>query len=252
MSPKLLKRAALMAQSAYEPDTALIAAGALKFENKRTSTVAYLLRQAHRQWLIWRGTDGSIKDWIHNLAIIPIRLRGGTWIHGGFYLAHRSVWADIKKELDPKKPLVVVGHSLGGALAETTVLRLKNAKKEGFKKRFTQIDMVAFGKPNLFFRFQRRKKAELSFAGFKTHLSVVNSSDLVARIPRFGYRPARNQTQLWFGPDDDIINPTTAVKREHWDLSSSITDHGIQGYCSRMKSFCNSSIVATLSSKMRE
>lgn len=251
MTPKMLRRAALMAQAAYEPDDALMDAGALKFENKRTSTVAYLLRQEHRQWLIWRGTE-SAKDWIFNLAIIPIRTRGGSWIHGGFYLAHRSVWKDIKKELDVDKPLVVVGHSLGGALCEATVLRLKNAKKEGFKKRFVRIDLVAFGKPNLFFRFQRRKNAELSFTGFKTHLSVVNSSDLVARIPRFGYRPARNQTQLWFGPDDDIINPTTSVKREHWDLSSSITDHGIKGYCSRMTTFCDSSSVATLSSKLRE
>ena len=250
MSPKLLRRAALMAQAAYE-DADLMAAGAIKFENKRTSTVAYLLRQEHRQWLIWRGTEAA-KDWIFNLAIIPIRIRGGSWIHGGFYLAHRSVWKDIKRELDVDKPLVVVGHSLGGVLAESTVLRLKNAKKEGFKKRFVQIDLIAFGKPNLFFRFQRRKKAELSFAGFKTHLSVVNSSDLVARLPRFGYRPALNQLQLWFGPDDDIINPTTALKREHWDLSASITDHGIKGYCSRMTTFCESSTVATLSSKMRE
>ena len=250
MTPKMLRRAALMAQAAYE-DADLMAAGALKFENKRTSTVAYLLRQEHRQWLIWRGTE-SAKDWIYNLAIIPIRIRGGSWIHGGFYLAHRSVWSDIRKELDPDKPLVVVGHSLGGALSEVTVLRLKNAKKEGFKKRFARIDLMAFGKPNLFFRFQRRKNAEMSFTGFKTHLSVVNSSDLVARIPRFGYRPARNQTQLWFGPDDDIINPTTALKREHWDLSASITDHGMDGYCSRMTTFCESSTVATLSSKLRE
>ena len=252
MTPTMLRRAARMSRAAYEPDDALMTAGAIKFENKRTSTVAYLLRQERQQWLIWRGTDGSIKDWIYNLAIIPIRLRGGSWIHGGFYLAHRSLWADIKKELEPDQPLMVIGHSLGGALAETTVIRLKNAKREGFKKQFTQINMIAFGKPNLFFRFQRRKNAELSFAGFKTHLSVVNSSDLVARIPRFGYRPALNQTQLWFGPDNDIINPTTAVKREHWNLSSSLRDHRMEGYCSRMNEFCESPLVATLSSKMRE
>ena len=124
-----------MAHAAYEPETSagidLMAEGAIKFENKRTSTVAYLLRQEHRQWLIWRGTE-SAKDWIFNLGIIPIRIRGGSWIHGGFYLAHKSVWSDIKRELDVDKPLVVVGHSLGGALSEATVLRLKDAKKEGF------------------------------------------------------------------------------------------------------------------------
>ena len=244
-----------MAHAAYEPETSagidLMAEGAIKFENKRTSTVAYLLRQEHRQWLIWRGTE-SAKDWIYNLAIIPIRIRGGSWIHGGFYLAHKSVWKDIKKELDVDKPLMVVGHSLGAALSETTVLRLKDAKKEGFKKRFVRIDLIAFGKPNLFFKYQRSKKAQLAFPGFKTQLSVVNSSDVVARVPRLGYRPALNQTQLWFGPDCDMIDPETSVKREHWDLSSSITDHGMDGYCSRMTTFCESSSVATLSSKLRE
>ena len=239
---KILQKAADMARDAYN-DTII---GTIKYENKRTSMVAFLKHDhgANEDWLIFRGTD-SIKDWAFNLNFLPVRIQG-SWIHCGFWLAHRSLWKDIRKDLNPAKRLVIVGHSLGAAMGECSVLMLK-------KQNFKHIDLITFGKPNLFAKWQRKKQAQLDFPAFKKQLSVVNSSDVVARVPRVGYRAALNQTQLWFGPKSDIVNPPSETKRKEWDLSESITDHGMDGYCSRTTAFLKrKKKVAALSSKLRE
>ena len=63
---KILQKAADMARDAYN-DTII---GTIKYENKRTSMVAFLKHDhgANEDWLIFRGTD-SIKDWAFNLKI---------------------------------------------------------------------------------------------------------------------------------------------------------------------------------------
>ena len=238
-----LLKAANLAREAYQ-DTI---PGAIKYENKRTSMVAFLIRDygKNEDWLVFRGTD-SIKDWAYNFNFLPVRVQG-SWIHCGFWLAHRSIWKKIRKDLNPARRLVVVGHSLGGALAEASVLMLK-------RELFKHIDLYAFGKPNLFAKFQRDKQAQLDFPAFKRQVSVVNSSDVVARVPRIGYRAALNQTQLWFGPKGrDVINPVAPLKKREWEISESIKDHGMDGYCLRMEAFLKrKKKVGALSSKLRE
>lgn len=238
-----LQKAAQMARDAYN-DTI---PGGIKYENKRTSMVAFLVRDYGKDedWLVFRGTD-SIKDWAYNFNFLPVRVQG-SWIHCGFWLAHRSIWKDIRKDLNPAKKLKIVGHSLGGALAEASILMLK-------RQNFKHIDLYTFGKPNLFAKFQRDKQAQLDFPAFKKQVSVVNSSDVVARVPRLGYRAALNQTQLWYGPKGrDKINPASAIKKKEWDLSDSIKDHGMDGYCLRTESFLKrKKNVAALASKLRE
>ena len=238
-----LQKAAEMARDAYQDTLGT----AIKYENPRTSMVAFLTRDygTNEDWLVFRGTD-SIKDWAYNFNFLPVRVQG-SWIHCGFWLAHRSIWKDIRKDLNPAKKLKIVGHSLGGALAEASVLMLK-------KQNFKHIDLYTFGKPNLFAKFQRDKQAQLDFPAFKKQVSVVNSSDVVARVPRIGYRAALNQTQLWFGPNGrDAVDPSTETKRKEWDLSESISDHGMDGYCVRMEAFVKrKKKVAALASKLRE
>jgi predicted lipase len=238
-----LQKAANLAREAYNETIA----GAIKYENKRTSMVAFLERDQgnSEDWLVFRGTD-SIKDWAYNFNFLPVRVQG-SWIHCGFWLAHRSLWKKIRKDLNPAKKLKIVGHSLGGAMAEASVLMLK-------KQNFKHIDLYAFGKPNLFAKFQRDKQAQLDFPAFKKQVSVVNSSDVVARVPRIGYRAALNQTQLWFGPEGvNAIDPESSTKRKQWDMSESISDHGMDGYCMRMEAFLKrKKKVAALASKLRE
>jgi len=237
---KNLKNAALLCKQAYKsgiPKT-------LKIENKKTSMVAFLKREKNANWLVFRGTD-SLKDWAYNANFLPVRVQG-SWIHCGFWLAHRSIWKEIRKELDPQKKLIVTGHSLGGALAEISILYL-------MRKGFKNVDLITFGKPNVFAKWQRGKQARLNGEGFKVQLSVVNGSDVVARIPRIGYRAALNQTQLWFAENEDFVDPTPEMKKDQWEMFSSVSSHDMSKYCERVDDFLESGfLVATLTSSLRE
>ena len=69
---EMLTRAAQLAEAAYN-DTI---PGAQKFENKRTSTTAFLIRnpQKGEDWVVWRGTSDR-RDWLFNflLLFIPVK-----------------------------------------------------------------------------------------------------------------------------------------------------------------------------------
>lgn len=70
--------------------------------------------------LAFRGTD-SVIDWIRDAAWRPFRDRDLGWCHGGFLLGSAAVDARIEYGA---RPLVLAGHSLGGAVALALGARL--------------------------------------------------------------------------------------------------------------------------------
>ena len=166
---EMLTRAAQLAQAAYD-DTI---PGAQKFENKRTSTTAFLLRnpQKGEDWVVFKGTAEK-KDWAFNLLFFFIPVKK-AWIHLGFYLAQQGVWKDIRQQLNPANKTVLVGHSLGGACAEVSAHMCRE---------FSDLHLFAFGKPNTFSKFKKCRMDHL-----KSFYSIVHGSDVVARIPRVGF-----------------------------------------------------------------
>ena len=195
-----------------------------KIESKWTSTTAFFVKTKALDILCFRGTQ-QIRDWLFNLSAIPVPY-AGRLCHGGFVAAHASVWGKIKKEIDPKKKLLITGHSLGGALAELSVAKLY--------KTHPHISLVTFGKPNTFFK------------GFKTpfslqgQISVVAGSDLVARIPRLCYGPSVSQSMLYFANSgDDFINPPPALKKRDFYRAKKevISDHFMPEYQKRLTKY---------------
>src|SRR6056300_1590343 len=86
--------------------------GATKVECERTSTTAFVHRTPHLDIVVFRGTQ-QMRDWMYNVLSFP-RPYKGRLCHAGFVRAHRSVWPEIRKLLDPAKKLLICGHSLGG------------------------------------------------------------------------------------------------------------------------------------------
>jgi hypothetical protein len=217
---ELLIRSAQLAGQSYDNVT-----GALKFENKRTDTTCFVLQTTDCDYVIWRGTE-SKRDWLYNLLFIPRPVQK-AWIHMGFYRAQQGVWKDVRKVLNPAKKTVQIGHSLGGACAEISCL---------LSREFQKLHLITFGKPNTFARFRKCRMDHL-----KTQYSVVHGSDIVARIPRFGYRPSTgtNLKQLWFANNGlDFINPDVKIKKQDWKVGESVSDHMMGGYQERMDAFC--------------
>lgn len=204
------QEAASLALAAYKDEID----GAIKIENKLTSTVAFVKITPECNYLIFRGTN-SIGDWLFNLSAFPAYYNR-RWTHGGFALAHKSVWKRILKLLDPKKKTLITGHSLGGALAELSAWACKD---------FEDVTMITFGKPQVFVRGSKKKMDH------DVQISYVSGSDVVTRIPKFGYRPDANQDLVYFDNWGQVfLNPPKGYVSNDFGLGDSISDHSMNSY----------------------
>ena len=221
---QLLTRAAQLAEAAYDDNIP----GAKKIENPKTSTTAFFLRGDTIDYLTIRGTQkGFTRDWLFNALAIPYPVKGAL-IHLGFYLHLKGILKDVHKELNPAKRLVLTGHSLGGGACETLAHLCREHK--------APVSLICWGKPNLFSRLKRCRLDHL-----RHHYSFVHGSDIVARIPRYGFRPSTgNQLkQVWFSNEGTtFITPSTQMKRADWALMNSVSDHGMARYRSRLAQWC--------------
>ena len=116
------------------------------------------------------------------------------------------------------------GHSLGGALAELSVAKLTG--------KHPNLNLVAFGKPNTFFKgFKRPMELD-------KQLSCVHASDLIATIPKFFYGPSKSQTMLYFANSgEDYIDPDKAFRKKDRRLGRIVSDHLMEGYTERLEAF---------------
>lgn len=64
-------------------------------------------------------------DWMKNASAWPRRTEEFGTVHAGFHDAFKGLKPIIEKELDPQVPLVLFGHSQGGAIAMQLGIELK-------------------------------------------------------------------------------------------------------------------------------
>jgi len=124
-----------------------------------------------------RGTEfttckGKL-DIVRDLLLIPYKSHG-LWGHFGFLRgAERVLDILVDKDLiDKRFPLVITGHSLGGAVAQALAFFLV---KNGFK-----VDtVVTFGSPTVFYR----KLPKELISSIPNITLYENNSDIVSRLP---------------------------------------------------------------------
>ena len=179
LDPVLLNMACSWAMNAYKKRNKV---DAIHIESKWTSTTVHVAKRKTIDIIAFRGTQQG-RDWLTDALVVPVPY-AGRLCHGGFTLAHKAVWKEVKKHIDPKKRTLICGHSLGGALAELSASML-NGKHDN-------INLITFGKPNVFFKGFKKPMT------LDNQISCVQGSDVVARIPRFCYGPSKSQTMLYF------------------------------------------------------
>ncbi|MEM7793442.1 MAG: lipase family protein [Cyanobacteria bacterium P01_C01_bin.118] len=163
------------------------------FNNKEYDTQAFIFRTDKCIVLAFRGSQ-EIRDWYTNFSTklrkFTIRREGQTSIssykgrvHTGFFLAwasvERRVLAQIRswqKELKPGEqlpPLVVTGHSLGGALATMAAASLQD-------NNISVAGLYTYGQPRVGDRsFTRQLNTNLANKVFR----FINNNDIVPHVP---------------------------------------------------------------------
>ena len=102
LDPVLLNMACSWAMNAYKDQNK----DAIKIESKWTSTTVYVAKRKTIDIIAFRGTQQG-RDWLTDALVVPVPY-AGRLCHGGFTLAHKSVWKEVKKHNDPNTPLSLI------------------------------------------------------------------------------------------------------------------------------------------------
>lgn len=215
---RLVTLAAVASRRAQDSYRETPAAGK-RITSHLTSAQCHVKRYPSKQEVVFTGSN-ALLDWIFNFLPIPVRY-GKGWVHWGFALAHKSLWSRVLAELDPGKPVVFIGHSAGGALADLSC---------DFTDHFESSGFIAFGKPNLR-RKLNHKDDYHSLDHLSIKLSVVNYGDVVATIPRVLFGPHPEQDILYRDRNSEThLNCTADYRRRDRKVGHAVKGHFMYRY----------------------
>ncbi len=122
------------------------------------------------QYVAIRGTDNMRNVGIDLMGRLVKAKKLGIRLHRGFKLSSEAVYRQLKNLVNRRDPIIITGHSLGGAIAFILGMYLQ---KDGYPVR----EVVTFGQPRVF-----GKKGIKKYHNFRLY-RVVNRDDIVTRIP---------------------------------------------------------------------
>lgn len=229
MAQQLQLRDALVIAAKVSKEAYLDDPGSLIARSKILSATAILEVRTDLNILAFRGSE-SLTDWMINFTALPVPYHG-NFVHAGFALALGAVWDQLRiwfSDRVKSKPLLITGHSLGGAMAELAAVRLADSE-------FTDVSLITFGKPNTFLKNSSPR------LDYLTHqISVVSGSDLVTRVPRFLYKPSQSQDKIYLANNErDYWNPSRDLMLRDIRLHDSFSDHSMALYSSRIDRLCS-------------
>lgn len=213
-------RAVHKARSSYEKKVSIVHK---RIFSRLTSANCYVVHGHGLQEVVFTGSN-ALLDWVFNCLPIPVKY-GKGWVHWGFALAHKSIWSQVRRELDPKKPVVFIGHSAGGALASLSC---------DFVDEFAGAGFITFGKPNL--RTKKKPHEYHDTSHLLIQLSVVNYGDGVATIPKLLFGPHPEQDILYRDRHGQThFNCTKEFRDEDRKIGKFIKGHFVDHYVSWLK-----------------
>ncbi len=166
-------------------------------------TQAFLAEGREQALLVFRGSDEPL-DWINNLRIELGPWRGRGRVHCGFADSLEAVWPEVEAALQQiTRPLLITGHSLGGALASLAASLVPHE------------ELITFGAP---------KVGDAEFcASLGSARRFVNNEDLVCRLPPTGVSLVQaygHAGQLvLIGPTGETSQPAEPTSLDRFDVS---------------------------------
>jgi pimeloyl-ACP methyl ester carboxylesterase len=207
-------------------------------DDASTDTQGFVARTSARQIVVaFRGTELlSTRDHAIDLdvTLVPDPVSGGN-VHRGFLRAADAIMGDVLRAIEPHSdmPIMVVGHSLGGAIATLVAHRLSHANE-------LVAQVHTFGSP--------RMGDALFAAAYNRDLRHVttrhqNCCDIVTCVPSVlqGYRHVGqlryydalggvNDHSTWLYRAWDSLS----ARAMHWGRlpTRGIADHSLNAYMS--------------------
>ncbi|MDB9321169.1 MULTISPECIES: lipase family protein [Cyanophyceae] len=166
------------------PDEALILAN-LKAEDDgfisvvgadKNSAQAALIEHKDYLCFTFRGTN-ELVDWLDNLNTFSTKQLFGVF-HKGFWDSVDDVWDTLwaayeERQRVQERPILITGHSLGGAMATVAAARLAHMKIP-----FTSV--YTFGQPRSMIRSTAKQLDSMCKGQF---FRFENNNDIVTKIP---------------------------------------------------------------------
>lgn len=215
--------------------------GPIRGQRRDRGLEAYLAEHDQYVVLVFRGTEDA-RDWATNLQVGKRKLKvaGRTIrLHAGFLRSYQQVGSRIEAALDRtlaqrSRPLFVIGHSLGGALAQIAT---------AVSRRPELAACYTYGAPRVAATWFRRTLRA-------PHHRVVNGWDVVPIVPPvlLGYGHTGQSHNLRRDPPATVITAGRSAWRATWINVRSLAglafgrdwvglrDHEIENYVVRLDS----------------
>lgn len=164
-----------------------------------SSTEGYILYDMYfEEYIIVFKGSKEIKDWFYDFMFFKtffLRYNDkDIMIHKGFYKSWKTIQNKLIREISDiflkkeNKPITLLGHSLGGALA-TILFSYLNFYDYDYTK---NCRLVTFGAPKVF----NNVGAEFLDNISSNKLKIINKGDIVSLLPFNGYKHFEKNTLI--------------------------------------------------------
>ncbi|ORC89948.1 lipase [Trypanosoma theileri] len=180
------------------------------FTNHSYGTLAYMGVSEDRIVISFRGSE-NIPNWISNMKFgketYPNATCKGCSVHIGFYHSFLSLrnemWVELQRLVAeyPRRPVLITGHSLGGAMA---VLAAADFAAQAYATgTVPQFELYTFGAPRVGNDAFTAWMAALFCSGKHEAYRVTHNRDVVPHLPPMLFGFEQTAGEVWYSGDGE-------------------------------------------------